>query len=60
MGNAGLKLTELSEATETISIETPEQLQVFSPEHPLPLHAARDTPAVAAAFEQLISARGTK
>jgi hypothetical protein len=54
---AQLQLKDLPEATETIPIETPQQLQVFSLEHPLPSGAARHSQAVADAFRQLVSSR---
>jgi len=57
---AHLKLNNRPEVTATIPIETPDQLQVFSPAHPLPRHAARDSHLVADAFEQLISARDSE
>ena len=54
---AHLQLNLLPEATDTIPIESPEQLQAVGPQHPLPSDAARDSRAVAAAFERLIQDR---
>lgn len=48
-----LNLSPQPEATETITIESPQALQVFGDNHPLPAHAIHGSTQIAKSFSQL-------
>ena len=51
-GDSDKEMEALPEDLEKITVETPEQLQVFGAKHPLPAGALKGTEAVSAAFEK--------